>query len=108
MRRPAYPCKFGVHVNTAIKEYEHFVGHLVDTPAPTGDEQLATESGDWIQYELPLNLMVNNQIKSSLIHCHADDVFHMKGLSFHVEKQNSQFNPEVDYDDEGEPVPIDI
>lgn len=84
MRKPAYPCKFGVHINTAIKEYEHFVGHLLDTSTTTGDAN--SQSNEWVEYELPLNLMVNNQIKSSLIHCHADDVFHMKGLSFHVEK----------------------
>ena len=31
MRPPVYPCKLGVHVNTSIREFEHFIGHLVDT-----------------------------------------------------------------------------
>ena len=103
MRQPCYPCKFGVHINTAISEYEHFIGHLVDTEP---DSSLL--SSEWREYEIPLNLMVNSQIKSSLIHCFANESFHMKGLSFHVEKQYSQFNPDVDYDDEGEPRPINI
>ena len=31
MRRPEYPCKFGIYLSTNLKEYEHFVAHLVDT-----------------------------------------------------------------------------
>ena len=31
MRKPQFPCKFGAHINTGISEYEHYVGHLVDT-----------------------------------------------------------------------------
>ena len=52
--------------------------------------------------------MVHNYIQSSLIHCPFDESFHMKGLTLHVEKNNSQFNPEFDYDENGEPVPLNI
>lgn len=54
MRPPSVPCKFGVYINTAINEYEHFVGHLVDTETE--------RKSDWVQYEVPLNLMVNNNV----------------------------------------------
>ena len=43
-----------------------------------------------------------------MIHCFADDTFSMKGITFHCEKQNSQFNPEIDLDAEGEPVSINF
>ena len=31
MEKPKHPCKFGVYIQTNLKEYEHFVGHIVDT-----------------------------------------------------------------------------
>ena len=80
MRPPAVPCKVGVHINTSIKEYEHFVGNLVDTENPRKE---------WVQYEIPLAIMSNNFIQSSLIGAPVEDIFHMKGVSFHVEKQNN-------------------
>ena len=101
MRKPRYPCKFGVHLNTAIREFEHFVGHLVDTDP-------SAEEGEWVEYEIPINRMVNSQIKSSFIHAPSTDDFHIKGLTFSIEKQNAQFDPNVDLNDEGEPRPIDI
>jgi len=52
--------------------------------------------------------MVNNFIQSSLVHSHVDDNFNMKGLTFHLEKQNAQFDPEKDYDENGEAKPINI
>ena len=52
--------------------------------------------------------MVNNLIKSSLVHCHATDTFHMKGLTFNLEKQNAAFDPNVDFDENGDPRPINI
>ena len=57
---------------------------------------------------MPVNLMVNNYIKSSLIHCFADDTFTMKGITFHLEKPNSQFDPEIDLDLDGEPKAINF
>ena len=30
MEKPSYPIKFGAHLQTNLKEYEHYVGHLVD------------------------------------------------------------------------------
>ena len=67
------------------------MGHLVDID-PSDNPQA------WVEYEIPISLMVNNHIKSSLIHCHAEDNFNMKGVAFHVEKQNSDFDPEKDLD----------
>ena len=60
------------------------MGHLLDV-VPQG----SPESKEWVEYEMPINLMVNNYIKSSLIHCFADDTFEMKGVTLHVEKQYS-------------------
>ena len=34
MIKPQYPVKFGVYIQTSLKEYEHFVGHIVDVAEP--------------------------------------------------------------------------
>ena len=57
---------------------------------------------------MPIQNMVNNRIKSSLVHSHAADTFEIKGLTFHLEKQYSQLDPEKDFDDTGEPISINI
>jgi len=31
MRRPTHPMKLGVYIQTSLREYEHFVAHIVDT-----------------------------------------------------------------------------
>ena len=31
MRRPTYPVKFGVYLQTNLKEYEHYTAYLLDT-----------------------------------------------------------------------------
>ena len=101
MRKPTHPCKIGVYINTALSEYEYFVGHVVDIdPSP---DPLA-----WVEYEIPINLMINNYIKSSHIHCNVEDNFIMRGIGFHVERQNSEFDAERDLDDTGEPIPINF
>ena len=100
MRRPTYPCKFGVYIVTSISEMEHFCGHIVDlTDKPTSE---------WVEYELPLSLMVNSKIQSSLVPCPYPDNFQMKGLTFHLDKQNSQFDPKKDLDEMGEIHPLNI
>ena len=99
MRRPNFPCKFGIHINTSLKEYEHFVGHLLDT---------GNDDGEWVEYEIPIQNMVNNRIRSSLIHSHAEDTFEIKGVTINLEKQYTQIDPENDFDDLGEPIPINI
>lgn len=101
MRKPTYPCKLGVHVCTNLNEYEYFVGHLIDIDSSDNPEA-------WVEYEIPISLMVNNYIKSSLIHCHAEDNFTMKGVAFHIEKQNSDFDPEKDLDENGDARPINF
>lgn len=30
MEQPTYPVKFGVYLESNLKEYEHFVGHILD------------------------------------------------------------------------------
>ena len=62
MRRPEYPCKFGVYLATNLKEYEHFVAHLVDV-APT----VEGEEAPFVEYEIPVRLMVHNVIRSRII-----------------------------------------
>jgi hypothetical protein len=59
MRQPKHPVKFGVYVSTSLKEYEHFVAHIVDT----GD------SNELRTYEIPINLMVNNNIETNTVTC---------------------------------------
>ena len=54
MKRPKHPLKFGVYIQTNLKEYEHFVAHIVDTDFQNNDE--------WVSYEIPLNLMINNNV----------------------------------------------
>ena len=105
MRQPSHSCKFGVHLNTGIREYEHFVAHLVDTTPETINTDKPQE---WVEYEIPIWLMVNNYIQSSLVHSHVDDTFSMKGLTLHMEKQNSQFSQERDCDENGEVLPISV
>jgi hypothetical protein len=52
--RPRYPLKFGVYLKTSLKEYEHFVAHIVDTGA----------GSETVSYEIPVSLMVNDNIKN--------------------------------------------
>ncbi len=59
MRQPLYPLKFGVYIKTSLKEFEHFTGLILDT----GD------SGKLVSYELPINLMINDNIQGRLVHC---------------------------------------
>ena len=58
MRRPAYPVKFGIYLMTNLREYEHFVGHILDT---------GENSQEFIEYEIPLRLMVHNLITARLV-----------------------------------------
>jgi hypothetical protein len=46
--------KFGVYLKTSLKEYEHFVAHIVDTGA----------GSETVSYEIPVSLMVNDNIKN--------------------------------------------
>ena len=62
MRRPQHPVKLGVYLETSLKEYEHFVAHIVDTTKP-----LDPLSEEWVSYEIPINLMVNNNIQNKLV-----------------------------------------
>jgi len=43
MKKPVYPCKFGVYLETNFSEYEHFVGYLLDTEVPEEGEQADDE-----------------------------------------------------------------
>jgi hypothetical protein len=78
MIKPKYPVKFGVFIQTNLKEYEHFVGHIVDVAGPA-------DSPEWVSYELPLNLMINNNIEGRMVQCQASDHFDCKGLTFSSE-----------------------
>jgi hypothetical protein len=62
MRQPEYPCKLGVFLSTNLKEYEHFVAHLVDVAPPVEGQE-----APFVEYEIPLRLMVHNVIRSRLI-----------------------------------------
>ena len=34
MEQPNYPVKFGLYLETGLKEYEHFVAHILDIVPP--------------------------------------------------------------------------
>eukprot|EP00351_Strombidinopsis_sp_SopsisLIS2011_P004817 CAMPEP_0116883292 /NCGR_PEP_ID=MMETSP0463-20121206/15796_1 /TAXON_ID=181622 /ORGANISM="Strombidinopsis sp, Strain SopsisLIS2011" /LENGTH=49 /DNA_ID=CAMNT_0004537875 /DNA_START=387 /DNA_END=536 /DNA_ORIENTATION=+ len=49
MKKPTHAAKFGAYIETSMNEYEHFVGHLVDSHSDKDD------LGDnWVQYEIPV------------------------------------------------------
>jgi hypothetical protein len=75
MMQPTFPVKFGCWLETNLKEYEHFVGHIVDT---TSEPRLMT-------YELPISSMMNNAIQSGVINPGVDETFSCKGLSMFME-----------------------
>jgi hypothetical protein len=58
MRRPIYPCKFGIYMQTNLKEYEHYVGHILDT---------GPSSPEFVEYEIPVKLMVHDLITAKLV-----------------------------------------
>lgn len=83
MKPPKVPVKFGAHFVTNLYEVEHFVAHILDDQNP---------SEEWVQYEIPVPLMINNQVKSRMIR-HLDsfeDSFNMKALDLFIEKQFDQ------------------
>lgn len=64
MAKPMFPVKFGLFLKTSLKEYEHFVAHIVDT---SGVDNEIT------QYEIPIALMVNNNIRNRLVQAQVSD-----------------------------------
>jgi hypothetical protein len=75
MMQPSYPVKFGAYIETSLKEYEHFVGHLVDT---SSEPRLVT-------YEIPVALMMNNAIDTGVVSPSVEDNFTCKGVSMFME-----------------------
>lgn len=63
MIKPKYPVKFGVYIQTNLKEYEHFVGHIVDVAGPSEPQS------EWVSYEIPISLMINNNIEGRMVPC---------------------------------------
>ena len=76
MIKPKYLVKFGVYIQTNLKEFEHFVGHIVDIADPTESQS------EWVSYEIPISLMINNNIEGKMVPCQATDNFECKGLTF--------------------------
>ena len=87
MRRPQHPVKLGVYIETSLKEYEHFVAHIVDTGT---DEE-------WVSYEIPINLMINNNIQNSMVFCQVQENFECKGITFVTESLNKQIGTTTHY-----------
>lgn len=85
MLRPNHPIKFGVYIQTSLKEYEHFVGHIVDTEG----------SSEWVSYEIPLSLMINNNIQGRMVNCSVSDHFECKGLTLFAECTKQNFREEI-------------
>ena len=87
MEKPSYPCKFGVYIQTNLKEYEHFVGHLSDT----NQSSSRNDGGiDWVDYEIPLWLMINDRVPNKLVRAPVNDQFECKGLTFTMEQTKSE------------------
>jgi hypothetical protein len=85
MVRPTYPVKFGVYIQTSLKEFEHFSAHIVDVEGPQ----------ELVSYEIPLNLMINSNIEGRMVQCQATDHFECKGLTFSSECTKANLQPEV-------------
>ena len=83
MKQPSYPVRFGGYFNTNLRENEHFIGHLLDTRGESDGV-----SGDWVQYEIPIPLMINNAVNSRMIRniMSFDDNILLKGVNMYVEK----------------------
>lgn len=82
MRQPQHPLKFGIYMQTSMREYEHFVGHVVDThPEP---------SEEWVQYELPFNLMMHSSVMSRMVFYHGTEYITTKGITVSTEAKLNQ------------------
>lgn len=81
-----------------MKEHEHFIAHIVDTsesiPKQASAESDVTEprtetNGPFLQYEIPIRLMMHNRIASKIVQATYDDeCFNIKGLTFTIERSN--------------------
>ena len=86
MVQPIYPVKFGVYLETSLREYEHFVAHILDVaPSP--------ENRRLITYEVPLGLMVHNRIENKLVQFQGEEDFKCKGLSMSLESSMTSSVP---------------
>ena len=81
MEKPQYPCKFGAHLQTNLKEYEHYVGHLVDVHP----ESKPADGIQWVEYEIPIWLMMHNRIHR-ITRAPISDNFEMKGITLFMQK----------------------
>jgi hypothetical protein len=60
-----------------VKEYEHYTGLIVDTNPIV--------SSDFQTYEIPINLMINNQVDGQMLRCQITETFDCKGVTVFCE-----------------------
>ena len=83
MRQPVYPCKVGVVLKTGLREYDHYVGHILDVDQRPREEVPAEEP--YVEYEMPINIMVHDTITSELVANATDNTFECRNITFSLE-----------------------
>ncbi|CDW79505.1 UNKNOWN [Stylonychia lemnae] len=80
MRPPSHPAKLGLYINVSFREYEHYIGHLLDIQNPRSDL--------FQQYEIPLSLLTNANVRDKVLQKEVEETFNVKGLTFTAESTN--------------------
>lgn len=83
MRQPVYPCKVGIILRTGLGEYDFYVGHILDVDNRPRDKIPNEEP--YVEYELPIELMVHDAISTNLVKNATDQIFECRGLTFSME-----------------------
>jgi hypothetical protein len=83
MRKPIYPCKIGLYLKTGLNDYSHYVGHVLDVD--TRPRQSIPQEEPYVEYEIPIMMMVHDSIETDLIKNSTEDDFDCRGITFSVE-----------------------
>lgn len=78
-----YPCKVGLILKTGMREYDHYVGHILDVDVRSREEIPAEEQ--YVEYEMPIELMIHDTIQNTLVKNATDNNFECRGLTFTME-----------------------
>ena len=83
MRKPVYPCKFGLYLKTGMNDYDHYVAHIVDIDSRP--RQSIPDDEPYVEYEIPIELMIHDSINNNLVKNQTDQSFECRGITFTVE-----------------------
>ena len=103
MRKPVYPCKVGLYLKTNLNDYDHYVGHILDVD--TRPRQSIPEEEPYVEYEIPIMMMVHDSIENDLIKNSTDDDFDCRGITFSVE---TSVLPGKDNTSKAQPEELDL